>query len=166
MPDKLMLYGSNISYFTGKLENYFRLKGIAYELRAMQFPGQAAEIGRELGVEQMPALQLTDGRWMTDTTMIIRWFEAQHPEPPILPPDPLQAFLCLLLEDYADEWLWRPAMHYRWDYSRGRLPPEPRPGGRGDREHVPLPGAIKKRWLIRHAPAAADSRAATACRGH
>ena len=21
-----------------------------------------------------------------------------------------------LLEDYADEWLWRPAMHYRWSY--------------------------------------------------
>jgi hypothetical protein len=25
----------------------------------------------------------------------------------------------LLLEDYADEWLWRPAMHYRWYYSEG-----------------------------------------------
>ena len=34
-------------------------------------------------------------------------------------PDPLQAFVCFLLEDYADEWLWRPAMHFRWHYPKG-----------------------------------------------
>ena len=28
----ITVYGSNISYFTGKLENYFRLKGIDYRL--------------------------------------------------------------------------------------------------------------------------------------
>jgi len=22
-----------------------------------------------------------------------------------------------LVEDYADEWLWRPALHYRWSYA-------------------------------------------------
>ena len=30
--------------------------------------------------------------------------------------DPAANFVALLLEDYADEWLWRPAMHYRWSY--------------------------------------------------
>ena len=32
------LYGSNISYFTGKMENYFRVRGIPYQLKSMQFP--------------------------------------------------------------------------------------------------------------------------------
>jgi hypothetical protein len=27
----------------------------------------------------------------------------------------------LLIEDYADEWLWRPAMHYRWSYRLSRV---------------------------------------------
>ncbi len=30
--------------------------------------------------------------------------------------NPVQAFVCRLIEDYADEWLWRSAMHYRWNY--------------------------------------------------
>ena len=54
---------------------------------------------------------------MTDSTAMIEWFEARHSEYPILPPDPLQGFVCHLLEGWADEWWWRPAMHYRWHYA-------------------------------------------------
>ena len=64
----------------------------------------------------MPALQLGDGRWMTDSTKMIQWFEAKYPQNGLLPEDPVQRFVCLLLEDWADEWWWRPAMHYRWHY--------------------------------------------------
>ena len=32
----------------------------------------------------------------------------------------MQRFVALLVEDYADEWLWRPAMHYRWSYAHDR----------------------------------------------
>jgi hypothetical protein len=31
----------------------------------------------------------------------------------VIPLDPLVAFVSRLVEDYADEWMWRPAMHYR-----------------------------------------------------
>ena len=55
----------------------------------------------------MPLVELLDGRFMTDTTPMIAWFEAQHPEPPVIPRDPLLAFASRLLEDYAEEWLWR-----------------------------------------------------------
>ncbi len=119
MSEPLGLYGSNISYFTGKLENYFRVKGLNYRLHAMQFPGDAKRIERDLGVYQMPVVQLADGRWLTDTTKIIQWFEREQPAPALLPDDPVMAFICYLLEDYADEWLWRPAMHYRWHYPEG-----------------------------------------------
>jgi glutathione S-transferase len=115
----LTLLGSNISYFTGKMENYLRLKQIPYRLESMRFPAARKVLERELGVVQMPAIILPDGRFMTDTTKMIEWFEARHPEHPILPPDPVQCFLCHLLEDWADEWWWRPAMHYRWHYAEG-----------------------------------------------
>jgi glutathione S-transferase len=67
----------------------------------------------------MPAVELPDGRWMTDTTKMIQWFENELKENTILPEDPVQSFICFLIEDWADEWWWRPAMHYRWHYKKG-----------------------------------------------
>jgi len=106
-----------------------------------------AKVGRHTGTTQVPAARLPDGRWMTDTTPMIAWLESQHPEPAVIPRDPLQAFASRLLEDYADEWLWRPALHYRWSHlgdalllSR-RIVDEMMP-------RVPLPGWLK-RWSIR-----------------
>ena len=34
-PFPATLYGCNISYFTGKLENYFRVKGIPYRMQPL-----------------------------------------------------------------------------------------------------------------------------------
>ena len=42
----ITLYGSNISYFTGKLENYFRAKGVLYVFRALQAPADGRTIAR------------------------------------------------------------------------------------------------------------------------
>jgi glutathione S-transferase len=142
----ITVYGSSISYFTGKLENYLRLKGVPYQLQALTHPHTLKRVKQHTGSTQMPALLLGDGRWMTDSTAIIRWFEAECPTPVVIPRDPLQRFFSLLLEDYADEWLWRPAMHYRWHYTEGaryasshlarELAPE-----------VPVP-LFLKRWSI------------------
>ena len=117
--DKVELRGSSISYFTGKMENYFRLKDIPYRLESMVFPGEEERNKKVLGISQMPTVQLPDGRWMTDSTKMIEWFEGEYPGNPIIPNDPVQAFVCILLEDWADEWWWRPAMHYRWFYEEG-----------------------------------------------
>ena len=115
----LTLYGSSISYFTGKMEVYFRLKRIPYTFKPLTHPGLAKEIANKVGSSQMPAVQLPDGQWMTDSTAMIQWFEEQHQTPALIPINPVIQFFSLLLEDYADEWLWRPAMHYRWHYPVG-----------------------------------------------
>jgi hypothetical protein len=65
----------------------------------------------------------------------------------VIPADPVQRFFSLLLEDYGDEWLWRPAMHYRWFYSTDalhlsrKIVDELMPD-------IPLPGLLK-RFAIR-----------------
>ena len=110
------VYGLKVSYFTGKLEAYLRYKEIPYEFVAMTAKQFKRTIKAHTGAMQMPAIQLSDGRWMTDTTPIIEWFEQEYPDYPIIPSDPLTQFAAYLIEDYADEWLWRPAMHYRWSY--------------------------------------------------
>ena len=144
----ITLHGSNISYFTGKMENYLRVRGIPYELHSMQLPSERKALEKAVGLWQMPALQLGDGRWMTDSTKMIQWFEARYPQNGLLPEDPVQRFVCLLLEDWADEWWWRPAMHYRWHYSEGaqfasRHLADELMGG------LPLPSALK-RWSVRN----------------
>ncbi|MEM9179281.1 MAG: glutathione S-transferase C-terminal domain-containing protein [Pseudomonadota bacterium] len=117
-PGIMGVYGSKISYYTGKFEAYLRYRGIAYE----SFPTVAhnKKLIAGVGIVQMPVVQLADGRWMTDTTPMIAWLEHQQDAPGIYPSDPALNFIALLIEDYADEWLWRSAMHYRWSYRLSR----------------------------------------------
>jgi len=143
----LRVYGLEVSYFTGKLEAYLRYKGIAYERIPTTPVLWNRTLPKKTGAQQMPAVELPDGRWMTDTTPILEWLETARPEPEVIPRDPLQAFASRLLEDYADEWLWRPALHYRWSYAAdahllSRRIADEMLGP------MPLPGAAK-RWLIR-----------------
>ena len=112
----MKVYGLKVSYFTGKLEGYLRYKNIPYEFCALTASEFRKMLAEKTGAMQMPAVQLDDGRWMTDTSPMINWFESIYTQHPILPDDPVQQFLCRFIEDYADEWLWRPAMHYRWSY--------------------------------------------------
>ncbi len=112
----IKVYGLKVSYFTGKLEGYLRYKEIPYEFCPAVREIFGKVIPEKTGALQVPAVELPDGRWMTDTSPMIDWFEEQHPAHPILPADPVQGFVCRLIEDYADEWMWRPAMHYRWSY--------------------------------------------------
>ena len=146
MPSILTVYGSAVSYYTGKLEGYLRYKEIPYTFIPLS-PTMQRRLKKKTGTAQIPAIELPDGRFMTDTTPMIDFFEAAHPAPAVIPTDPLQAFMSRLVEDYAEEWLWRPAMHYRWSYRKDalllsrKIVDEIMPG-------VPLP-AIIKRWGIR-----------------
>ncbi len=108
----MRVYGSSISYSSGKPEAYLRYKQIPFQFVPMT-PLVRNKVGRRTGTPQMPAIEVPDGRWMTDTTPMIDWFESQHPEPAVIPHDPLQAFASRFVEDYAHEWLWRPALHHR-----------------------------------------------------
>ncbi len=144
----LTVWGSSCSYFTGKLEGYLRYKELPYRLRPMTAEYFKTIVPAKTGAKQMPAVELADGRWMTDTTPMIGWFEEQYPRHPILPGDAVQDFVCHLIEDYADEWLWRPAMHYRWSYPQGR---QFRGTYLTDELLADLRGpTFIKRWNIRH----------------
>ena len=116
----LTVYGSKISYFTGKLEAYLRYKEIPYHFQAMTTEYLNRIVPEKTGAQQMPAVEFADGRWATDTTPLIEWLEGEYVQCSVIPEDPLQAYVCRLIEDYADEWLWRPAMHYRWSHYKDR----------------------------------------------
>ena len=115
----MVVHGLDVSYFTGKLEGYLRLKGLRYRLEIMD-AGRFEALGRATGVRQMPHLSLPDGRLLTDTVTIIDTLEHEHSIagglPRMTPRDPFTAFLAHLIEAFADEHLWRPALYYRWAF--------------------------------------------------
>lgn len=111
----LRVYGTDCSYYTGKLEAYLRAKGIAYRLEPFG-ESNMKRAARHTGVIQIPQAECDDGSWLVDTTLIIEHFERVRPEPAIAPHVPAVSFVSRLLEDFGDEWLWRPAMHFRWSF--------------------------------------------------
>lgn len=115
MSEIYKVIGGHESYFTGKLEAYLRAKGIPYENIPFTME-KLQEVAAHTGFVQIPQVECPDGSWLVDTTMMIEYLDRLYPEPVTAPADSAANFIALLLEDYADEWLWRPAMHYRWSY--------------------------------------------------
>lgn len=109
------IHGMFCSYFTKKLETYFLIKGIPYKFAEMDAPS-FAQCAKEVGVMQIPLVQCPDGTWISDTTPIIQEFEDDPSTIAIRPTDPLAAFFSYFLEDCFDEWLWTPALYYRWAF--------------------------------------------------
>jgi glutathione S-transferase len=121
MDNDIALYVFHRSYFCGKMMAYMRYREIPHTVHHKSL----AEIGDELltktGQRVMPAIKLGDGRWMNDTTPMMLWLEEHYTDAPTLPDDPVTRFLVKLMEDYADEWLWRPAINSRWQNPEDRF---------------------------------------------
>ncbi|WOF72973.1 glutathione S-transferase family protein [Parvibaculaceae bacterium PLY_AMNH_Bact1] len=118
MPDinkKHVMHGLKLSLFTGKLEAYFRMKGIPHDYVEMD-TADMAKCAKATGIAQMPQVETPDGGWLTDTTAIIAKFEAKGEGPNLTPQTPVAKFASLMLEDLFDEWYWRPALYYRWAF--------------------------------------------------
>lgn len=111
------VYLSDVSYFSGKLEGALRAKRIAYERRRITPSILLDEVLPNTGWMKVPALRREDGLWLCDTTPMLQWLDAEHPERALRPADPYRAFLSDLVEDYCDEWQWRPAMFWRWAWA-------------------------------------------------
>ncbi len=143
--DRYILHGLRLSYFTGKLEAYLRAKGIPFRFVEMDM-ADFRRCARATGIAQMPQLECPDGSWLTDTTAIIAHFEAYWPKPRLHAETDDVRFASLLLEDLFDEWLWRPALYYRWAFSQdARLMGEQL--ARGLLRDIPAPVLLKRAFI-------------------
>ena len=111
------VYLSDVSYFSGKLEGALRAKRIAYERVRITPDVLLDEVLPNTGWMKVPAVRRDDGLWLCDSTPLLRWLDAEHPQRALIPDDPYRAFLSALIEDYCDEWQWRPAMFWRWAFA-------------------------------------------------
>src|SRR5262249_25964513 len=112
--DVYRVHGMMQSYFTRKMTGYLDYKRIPWLFR--RFPGVSAESMAAGFPGGVPVVETPAGEFMWDSTSMIHHLEIRFPEPAVLPPDPVQRFLCYVLEDAADEWLYRPAVGTRWHF--------------------------------------------------
>ena len=114
----LQMMGAPGSPYTRKMRAVLRYRRIPYRLIQQNSP-EAARLPAAK-VPLLPTFYLPNEAGeivaTTDSTPLIRRFEAAFDGRSIIPSDPAMAFLDELLEDYADEWLTKCMFHYRWYY--------------------------------------------------
>jgi len=115
------LHVFDLSYYSGKMQAYLAYKGIPHRVHEITWLELARRIAPRTGLVEVPVVERADGVLLRDSTAMIEWFEKHYPHAPVLPDDPAAAYLCRLLEEYADEGLWRPAMYYRWAFKKDAL---------------------------------------------
>lgn len=133
------LFGSEMSYFSGKARAYLRWKGIDFTEVAPSPDLMKAEILPNIGWPVIPVLKTPDGEYVQDTADIIAHFEGPSDAASALPDTPLQKFVTYLLQLFADEWMTLPAMHYRWNHNEdwiyGEFGKTAAPGGTPDEQY-------------------------------
>ena len=112
------LLGAEVSYYTAKIRAYLVHKPLPFVDILATRKVFKDEILPRIGWPVIPVLITPDGLTLQDTSEMIDWLEAHHPEHPLLPQTPLLRVISLLFELYADEWIKMPALHYRWHYDR------------------------------------------------
>jgi glutathione S-transferase len=117
-PHEFVVHGLTVSYFTRKVTGYLDYKAIPWRLRpSIGLDPDAMAAGWNGGI---PVVTTPEGELIWDSTSVILHLETRHPEPAVLPPDPVLAFLAYLLDDFSDEWLYRHAVGTRWLYDENR----------------------------------------------
>lgn len=97
----LKLYQFELSHYSEKVRLILDYKGLPYEPVEV-VPGWGQwELYQRSGHRQVPVLQDGD-TIVVDSTAIALYLDKTYPQNPILPSDPAQRSLCLLLEDWAD----------------------------------------------------------------
>jgi glutathione S-transferase len=97
----MIVYGSVLSPFVRKLLGYLGEKGIGFELKGVGIgdPDPGFRAASPLG--KMPAID-DDGYRLADSSAIIHYLEAKHPEPELIPADPQLRGRTIWWEEFGD----------------------------------------------------------------
>lgn len=114
----LELFGGYGSPYTRKVESALRYKRIPFIQRQLM-PGNITGDWTEHGLDHIrpkviPVVRYPCGSCHNDSTGIFKELDTRYPDRPILPGDPGQQFLSLLLEDMFDEWGTKIMFGMRW----------------------------------------------------
>ena len=117
MSQPYILYGAPCSLYTGKARAYLLCQGIGFREIAPASEHFVNTVVPAVHRWRIPVMELPQGGWIQDSTMIIAHFENQPEMVSTLPETPGQRIAALLMDLIGAEGLLRPAMHYRWDFN-------------------------------------------------
>jgi glutathione S-transferase len=107
--------GSLASPFSVKMRAIFRYRRIPHIWYLPR--GAIAEATKHVRPPIIPKVHYpeeADDIWHVDSSPMAYALEARHAKRSIIPPDPVQAVLAHILEDFGDEWGTKMMFHYRW----------------------------------------------------
>lgn len=114
-PGEYQLVGSEMSFFTRKLEAQLRLQRIPWRY-LYKTEERKAELEARAGTHFIPLL-VTPDKWLIhDTIAIGPMLSERFRERAVIPATPLQRACCFILEDAFNHWLGRVCVHSRWCY--------------------------------------------------
>jgi len=97
----MILYGSSLSPFVRKTLAYISEKGLQVEVKQPGLRSQDPEFREASPFGKMPGFR--DGDFtIADSTAIITYLEAKHPEPCLLPAEPKARARTIWYEEFAD----------------------------------------------------------------
>jgi glutathione S-transferase len=97
----MILYGSSLSPYVRKVLAYAAEKGIELDLQPTGFPNFTPEYLSASPFRKMPALR--DGDFvLADSSAIVHYLEAKHPEPALIPSDPQLRGKTIWYDEFAD----------------------------------------------------------------
>jgi glutathione S-transferase len=91
--------------FAIKVKHILDYKRLAYAVREVGWLERAELLPKISASNKLPVLAY-DGALIEDSTEIAYLLDARHPDPPLIPHDPLLAARCHFLEEWADEVLY------------------------------------------------------------
>lgn len=100
----MIIYGSSMSPFVRKVLAFAAEKGIAFEARPIGIGDQDPEFRAASPFGKMPALADGDYR-LADSSAIIHYLEAKHPEPPLIPQNAEARGKVIWFEEFGDTML-------------------------------------------------------------
>ncbi len=97
----MILYGAPVSPFVRKVLAFAAEKGVALELIPVGLGDQNPEFLACSPFRKMPGF--TDGDFsISDSTAIVTYIEAKHPEVPLIPADPANRARAVWFDEFAD----------------------------------------------------------------
>lgn len=109
-----IIFGSDISAFTRKLEAAFECYAVDFEIK-----GKTADVKEVLekraGTHQIPVLRTPENWLLADTTPIMMLMDGRFPHRRLFPSG-VNGVVVHILEELLDEWMARTMVHFRWHY--------------------------------------------------
>lgn len=113
MTERYRLIGGPGSPYSLKIRGLMRYRRLPFDWLLRQ---HVADEVAHVKPAVIPILHTpSDGSYRNDSTPLVEYLEARHPDArSVIPDDPAEAFLAHLIEDLSDEWFTKFMFQHRW----------------------------------------------------